>query len=173
MPSQPKYQAKHVYWDAKNKIVRAGFDIEIYRCYGKLKLPPHIWRFDSQHEFKVYLELVRMYGEHRIERQFSVPIFPISCCYARGKSWKVDFALVNPNEPSEILYYIEAKGAFLTEFALTLAAFEQHQYERFERIKIIFPNRLPSKNNVVKSLLKSPFKDNLLTLSELKERALL
>ena len=95
MPKRPKYKAKHVFWDVTNRIVAPDYRIEKYRKKGKLKLPPDIIRFDSQHEFYVYLELCRMYGVGRVARQVKLRIQYPTCCYPNGKHWRVDFGILD------------------------------------------------------------------------------
>ena len=169
MSKTPKFKAKPVFWDSRNKVVRSGIDIEIYRCNGKLKLPEHIWRFDSQHEFKVYLELVRIFGADRIERQYHVDLFFPSKCYPNGKVWRCDFAIDNSPNKDEWTHFVEAKGAFLPEFATTLALVEDKESEVFDNLFIIFNSKPPATNRVIKSLLKTDFKDHLLSLKELEK----
>ena len=169
MPKTPKFKAKPVFWDTKDKVVRSGIDIEIYRCHGKLKLPEHIWRFDSQHEFKVYLELVRIFGADRIKRQHLLTIIPRGKCYPNGKNWKVDYAILSDFEHIEYSHFVEAKGAFLPEFATTLALVEDKEPWAFDNLFVIFNAKPPANNRVIKSLLKTDFKDHLLSLKELEK----
>ena len=143
--------------------------VEKYREGSRLKLPPSIWRFDSQHEFKVYLQLCRMYGKDRIVRQYPIAIVPPSCCYPSGKVWRVDFAIRSGISPYNPMLYLEAKGAFLTEFACVLSALEQYNIRKFYKVRIVFARELLVRNKVVKALLKSDFSKNLITLNELKK----
>ena len=169
MGGKPKFKAKPVFWDSRSRGVRSEHDIEIYRCQGKLKLPEHIWRFDSQHEFKVYLELVRIFGVDRIERQYPLTIIPPGRCYPNGKNWKVDFAITSDEDKYLYTHYVEAKGAFLPELATTLALFEYQDPYDFNDLFVIFNGNPPSSNRVIKSLLKTDFKDHLLSLKELEQ----
>ncbi len=169
MSKTPKFKAKPVFWDTKDKVVRSEIDIEIYRCNGKLKLPEHIWRFDSQHEFKVYLELVRIFGAYRIKRQIPISLLPPRRCYPNGKTWKVDFAIDNGIASNEWTHFVEAKGAFLPEFATTLAILEDKDSWAFDNLFVIFNGKPPATNRVIKSLLKTDFKDHLLSLKELEQ----
>lgn len=164
-----KYSAKHVYWDAKKQVVLNVHDVEIYRCKGKLRLPSHYYRFDSQHEFKVYLELCRMYGESNVERQYPVKILPKGKCYPKGLTWKVDFTVCSKEKGQNLFYNVEAKGLFLPEFGKTLAMLEQCEPVDFKSLRIVFPNKIPTENKVVKALSKSDFASNLLTLKDLKQ----
>ncbi len=169
MPRIPKYKAKYVFWDSRDKVVRSGIDIEIYRCNGKLKLPEHIWRFDSQHEFKVYLELVRIFGVDRIERQYLSTLFLPGKCYPKGKNWKVDFAIKDAEIPGDFSHFVEAKGAFLPEFATTLAILEARNPWFFNELFVVFNSKPPTSSRVIKSLLKTDFKNHLISLKELEQ----
>lgn len=168
MARTPKYKAKAVYWDSRNRTVVNPVLVERYRIEGKLRLPNHIWRFDSTHEFKVYLELVRMYGERRIERQVSIGIIPKCTCYPNGKKWRVDFVITKSRVNKQIYCLVEAKGAFLPEFASVLVNLEKEDIEKFKRTFIVFPGKIPNKNLVVKALLRSFFSKNLITLKDLR-----
>lgn len=169
MPSRQKFRSRYVFWDLNKCTLVNKHDIEIYRCHGKLKLPPYIARFDSQHEFKVYLQLCRLFGADRIIRQYPIDIIPPGCCYPKGKTWRVDFAIIGSKDRESYSYFIEAKGAFLPEFSQTIAFLEAHSISDFEKLKIVFIGKLPEKSKVIKSLLKGKFKDNLLTLNQLKK----
>jgi hypothetical protein len=163
-----KYRAKPVYWNLATKTVVHPSSTEQFRRNNRLQLPDCICRFDSQHEFKVYLELVRMYGASNIVRQYPLEVFPEGYCYPRGKTWKVDFA-IRHNEISNLpSIFLEAKGAFLPEFAYTLAALELNNPDNFDRLYIVFPSKLPDENKVLTNLLKSPIAKQLITFTELQ-----
>jgi hypothetical protein len=168
-PTTQKYRSKAVYWNLITKTVMSLNWMEQYRVNGKLQIPKCIARFDSQHEFKVYLELVRMYGEDSIIRQYPVDICNPCCCYPKGKTWKVDFAI--QFSPTSYLphMFVEAKGAFLPEFATTLAMCEITNPDLFSDLFIVFGNKYPKDSQVLKNLLKSDMKSNLLTFPELKD----
>lgn len=170
MPQKLKYKSRYVYWDLIKQVVIDPQDIELYRHQGRLKLPNHLIRFDSVHEYKVYLQLCRIYGSNRIVRQYQLGILPSCRCHPRGKKWKVDFAIISPRNNDTYCLYVEAKGAFLPEFAHTLACLEVNNTTAFQQTFIVFSNNIPIKNQVVKSLLKTDFKHHLLTLNQLKER---
>lgn len=121
MTTTPKYKAKAVFWHTEWKMVLDKSNLEEYRSKNRLKLPDNVFRFDSQHEFKVYLELCRMYGTDRVIRQYPVEIIPPGYCYPKGKTWKVDFAIKNVGQLPTVFALVEAKGFFLPEFAYTLA----------------------------------------------------
>ena len=165
----PKYRAKHVYWDDLEKHVIGFQDVQQFRIKNRLQLPKHIWRFDSQHEFKVYLELVRMYGKDAIKRQWKVDIYNPSWCYPNGKTWKADFAICFPDSDYNYDFLVEAKGAFTREFAHTLAALENKDQDIFDSLYIVFSLSIPNETRVINSLLNTPFRRRLLTLKNLKK----
>ena len=165
-----KYKAKHVFYDSKTRSVISACSTDIYRVNGKLKLPSHIWRFDSIHEFKVYLELTRMYGVDRIARQHKLEIIPSGCCYPKSKDWRVDFAILNSSRFGGCSHFIEAKGAFLPEFATTLACLEQNNEYAFEKLYLVFPGKPPTTNRVLNSLMKTYFANHIFTLKELQHK---
>ena len=165
-----KYSAKYVYWDTQKQAVRHKSDIELYRARGRLKLPKHVVRFDSHHEFRVYLELCRMYGSKNIIRQVSREIIPAGYCYPKGKKWKIDFALVNNYLDSEIISFIEAKGAITSEFINNLAWVEQFNELVLWQLMIVFPNKIPTNNKVINSLIERGWSKQIITLKELRQR---
>lgn len=171
MRTKLKYGSKPVYWNDIHDRVLSLEEVESYRVNGKLKIPSIISRFDSTHEFLVYQELIRIYGKQRITRQVPLEIVRPSHCYPKGKVWKVDFAiseLVFGSKP--VRSYIEAKGAFLPEFAYVLSALEELRPTDFLKLKIIFSNEIPRSNKVVDALMRSSFSRNIFTLNELKQR---
>ena len=167
MTRRPKYRAVHVYWDSLRLITLERIDVACYRTKSGLKLPKHIWRFDSIHEFRVYLQLVRMYGADRVKRQVAIQVISPCLCYPRGKFWRVDFAITKSITDRDIYCLVEAKGAFLPEFASILVNLEREDKDVFKRTYIVFPSQVPKKNLVVKALLKSFFSKNLITLTYL------
>lgn len=132
------------------------------------KLPQYIRRFDSQHEFKVYLELVRIYGTKHVRNQVSVSLLPPGDCFPRGKNWRVDFAITDAIVDTDVDFYVEAKGIITREFTYTLACLEQHKPEIFNNLYLIFPNAIPTENAVIRNLCKTEFKNRILTLKQLK-----
>lgn len=168
-----KYKAKYVYWDLVKRVVLSPIDIEIYRCNDKLKLPERIVRFDSQHEFKVYLELCRMYASDLIKLQVPVEILPPCNCYPKGKRWRLDFAIINSKNRGVIDFYVEAKGMVHPEFPDNLAMLEINNPYEFEKLYIVFPQRIPNKTKVIKSLRDNGFDDAFMTLNQLKKREII
>lgn len=169
MPKGEKYSAKQVYYCLQTRTVLNSRDVELYRVNGRLKLPSHINRFDSQHEFKVYLELVRIYGVRRILFQVPVRIVPPSLCYPDGKSWRVDFAITKYPDIQTNMFLIEAKGLITSEFAYTLTLLEQNNSESFDKLRIIFSTKIPYRNQIINALAKTDYAKNLFTLKNLKQ----
>lgn len=168
MPTSPKYKAKPVFFDFDNRVVVDPLEIDKLRTEKRLRLPRGLIRFDSQHEFGVYLELCRMYGAERVICQHRVEIYAPGRCYPRGKEWRVDFAITTSERNPVPCAYIEAKGAFLPEFGFTLAALEHLQPEVFDNLHIVFGACVPAHNKIISSLLNSDFNCRLFTLKEMK-----
>lgn len=168
MVATPKYKAKAVYYDSIRRVVIGMDEVENYRVKGRLKLPKHFARFDSQHEFGVYLELCRLYGEDRIIRQYPVEIFPPGLCYPKGRTWRIDFAITHLEYKGVVRHFVEAKGAFLPEFALTLAIVERYQPEVFNMLWLVFSSQIPANSRILVSLANSNYLYRLLTLERLK-----
>lgn len=164
-----KYQSKAVFWDRQRQIVINKLEANKRRQGQGLKLPNHIFRFDSTHEFRVYLELIRMYGDSNVARQYPLQIFPASACYSKGKTWRVDFAVNTPSDSRTFNRFVEAKGLMLPEFRCALASLEQNNPFAFKMLRIVFPKTLPLDNNLVRSLRRSEHRDSLLTLPQLEK----
>ena len=167
--SKSKYRAKHVYWDSIKQVVVTKEAAKVPCRNNTWEMPSHIYRFDSVHEFKVYLELVRMHGAENVLRQHKVSIIKPGVCYPNGKTWRVDFAIRYKQTYNYTHHLVEAKGAFLPEFASVLSRLEDNQNDLFWRTRIIFPGKLPEKNRLVNALLKSDFRKNLISLKELEK----
>jgi hypothetical protein len=164
-----KYQSKAVFWDRNRQIVINKLEADKLRPGEGLKLPSRIIRFDSTHEFKVYLELIRMYGDSNVVRQHPLQIFPKSACYPRGKTWRVDFAILTDSSPYTFSHFVEAKGLMLPEFRCVLASLEQNNREAFNRLTLVFPRAIPLDNNLICSLHRSEHWQHLLALPELEK----
>ena len=163
-----KYTAKHVYWDRSLLRVINSSSLIDSASGSRKKLPENIIRFDSIHEFKVYRELTRMFGAACVDCQVKLNILLPCICYPNGKTWKVDFGVKYFDSVDEYAFYVEAKGVFLPEFGTTLAMLEQFDPDEFDKVRIVFSRAIPKDNRVVKALLKTSFKENLYTLSELE-----
>ena len=164
----PKYKAKVVYWDSKRQITISHENALKWKMENKGKLPKFIYRFESTHEFLVYLELVRMFGAERIVRQHKLHIFPPSACYPHGKVWRVDFAILTLSYGEDFDFYVEAKGLFLPDNRVTLACLEQYNFAAFNRLRIVFTNNIPIEHRLVASINRSDYSRMLLTLPQLK-----
>lgn len=165
-----KYGAKYVFWNNNSRTVISSEDANKLRSGKQNKLPEYIRRFDSRHEFKVYLELVRIYGYRRVRTQVSTSILPKGICFPRGKNWRIDFAITEFNSDYEYCVYVEAKGLITREFVYTLACLEAYKPSIFNNLALVFPNAIPVENSVIKNLNKSYLSDRLLTLKHLKNR---
>ena len=163
MAVKNKYKAKPVYYDLVHNNVVSHLEIESYRIKGKLNTPPWIHRFDSQHEFKVYLKLVDMYEPEAVQLQIPILLFPKSFCHPNGKYWKVDFMVTNPKNLLEVLFYVEAKGIITKEFEFILSVLEHHDPDTFTNLHLVFPNKLPTNNRLLKSIQKTDFSQRIYT----------
>lgn len=164
-----KYKAERVYWDDKKRCVVNYDDLHSYRQYSPKGLPEHLYCFDSRHEFRVWIELCRIYGEHRVLRQHRVEIIHPACCYPKGKVWKVDFAVASCHFPGTIQRYYEAKGYMTNEFCYTLALLENIDPLAFEKLYVVFPQSLPTDKRIIKNLMDSEYSNNLMTLKQLQK----
>lgn len=165
-----KYQAQRVYWDSKKRCVILQPDLCLHESPRSKKLPDYIYSFDSRHEFRVWLELVRIYGEHRVNRQVPVEIIPPCLCYPKGKKWKADFSIIDRFDRYKILNLVEAKGYLTIEFSYILASLELSDPFLFERLLIVFPKKPSTDKRIFQNLSKSEFAQNLLTFNQLKVR---
>lgn len=163
-----KYNAKHVFWNTVNQCVTPVELANSLRSGKQKRLPKYITRFDSQHEFRVYLELIRMYGVERIDTQVPVEIIPPSNCFPSGKKWKVDFGIKDEGFLGIYDHYVEAKGLITREFVYTLGCLEQIDPYAFFDTYLVFTDKIPLKNKIVKNLWKSKAVNNLMTLKQLK-----
>jgi hypothetical protein len=167
MVTTTKYKAKHVYWDLENRTVKSTFELERYRQKNKLALPEHIVRFDSQHEFRVYLELCRIYGTERVVRQHRIRIVPPCYCYPNGKFWRVDFAIKYTASIDGYQLYCEAKGLVTREFEYTLTLLEQNRPLDFVLLHLVFPDTIPKQNKLISTLAKDSFCNQMYTFKDL------
>lgn len=165
-----KYGAKYVFWNRDTQTVISSEYANKLRRGKQNKLPEYIRRFDSQHEFKVYLELARIYGYQRVRTQVAISILPPGICFPRGKSWRIDFAVTEFGDDYEYCVYVEAKGLITREFAYTLACLEAHKPLIFNNLVLVFPKAIPTENSIIKNLSKSYLSNRLITLKQLKNR---
>lgn len=169
MSNMHKYHSKYVFWDKLNQRVINAHEADKLRSGKQDTLPKHIRRFDSLHEFKVYLELIRIYGIQRIKTQVHVNILPRGLCFPRGKTWKVDFAITESDDSHFAYKYVEAKGLITREFIYTLACLETYKPNIFHNLHLVFVRSIPIENNMIKSLTKSHWNNHMLTLKDLQK----
>lgn len=164
-----KYKAKAVFWDRIRQITISREEGEKLKSSTTGKLPKYIFRFDSTHEFLVHRELIRIYGEENVFRQYPLKILPPGLCYPYGKTWKVDFLVINRAKMMQKMLYVEAKGILLPETRLTIGCLERYHRKDFEKLRIVFPNALPLENQLVKTISATARHSMLLTLPQLKK----
>lgn len=168
MPQKRKYRNKPVWWDTNERVVISQKKADSQRGGSNNRLPKHVVRFESTLEFETYLELCRMYPWQRIKLQYRVPIAQAGYLFPKGRTWRVDFAITEGLGTDRIKYFVESKGIWLPEFTYTLALFEQSNPQLFTRLRIVMKDEIPTRRRVVASLYDSNFRDNLLTLDQLK-----
>lgn len=156
-----KYGAKQVYYDWQSDYVLTKEAVEQYRRGKRVNLPFWIHRFDSQHEFRVFNKLKDMYGKDRIQLQIPVRLFSHTLCHKNGKDWKVDFMVTDGNNPLIPLCYVEAKGVMNKEFEFILSVLEQNNPRVFNNLHIVFADKIPSRNQVIKNLLTTNFANRI------------
>lgn len=169
MTEKRKYRNKPVYWDTEKRVTVSRAKAEAKKTYGQFRYPKNVLRFASTLEFNVYLELCRMYGSDNIHCQYPVLIANPGYLYPKGKTWRVDFAIAAVKDSDKITYFVEAKGLWLPEFTYTLSLLEQHDRNKFSRLRIIMGTEIPTERRVVASLYDSAFRNNLLVYEDLKQ----
>jgi hypothetical protein len=128
--------------------------------------------FASRHEFATYKALLPLTEKYRLEIHPTVRIISPNTVttYPKGKVWKVDFRL------SDGLFtkmLIEAKGTITRDFPFTLTLLELNNKELLDKLWLVFPSQVPTNNQTIKNLLRSPMRHRILTLSELKKQVYL
>lgn len=171
MVTANKYKAKSVFYDWQSDTVLSTEEISAYRKHGKLNLPFWIHRFDSQHEFRIFNKLKDMYGKNRIQLQLPILLYDRTTCHPNGKYWKIDFTVTASNNPLQALFYVEAKGVVNKEFEYILSALEQNNPKVFSKLYLVFPDRIPSSNRVIKNLLKTPFQERIYKRTQFNQLA--
>lgn len=159
-----KYHAKQVYYDPLTQEVLPEKKAEEL-VNGKSS---NLFRFDSQHEFNVFKVLERN-TSLAISVHHSIEVIPPNeiTTFADGKKWRVDFAV--KDEQVKGLFYIEAKGILTKDFILTLALLELYHPEIFNRLWLVFPQKIPN-NRVIGRLMKTPFQHRIVTLKNFLPR---
>lgn len=166
--SRNKYNAKIVYWDTITNSVISKDKADSLREGERSRLPSYIVRFDSTLEFEVYLKLLFLYGSDRVHRQVPVELIPKGTCYSTGKPWKVDFGIINPFNNS-YRFYVEAKGRITADFRNTLPILEHTNPEVFKRLILVFGSKVPVRNRVIASLIKSSNYPRIYTLKKFNQ----
>ena len=154
-----KYRAKSLYVSKVNNQV---IELEQVKNYPKNTLV----YFASQHEYLVYLALLKLSKSYSIEHQYNVSIIPPyrGMCFPNGKTWKVDFAVKKDNE---ITMLVEAKGKLSCDFPLILALLELNNLQLFSKLWLVFPVQIP-KNSILKRLQKTSMKQKIITRKQLE-----
>ncbi len=163
-----KYKAAPVYFCSRQNRQLTPNEIKIYKASGNKSDFTDVIRFESQHEYKVYLVLRNSYLFSEISPQYQVEILPPkdSACFPTGKRWQVDF--LAKGQHKEPLMLVEAKGLITRDFPLILAMFENFNQELFSKLWLVF-DRIPKHNQLVKNLLHRQNKPNIpriVTLSQ-------
>lgn len=168
-----KYRAKKVYYNTSNRMMVSQAMIACYRHQGKLKLPSEILCFDSKFEFKVYRTLVDLFGSHAVICQYPIELIPSGQCYPSGKDWKIDFAIKPSLYAQKPSMLIEAKGVLTPGCISNLVTLELTHPEYFNALYLLFERALPTKNRVIRRLLKTDFQHRILLLEQFVEREVL
>ena len=106
-----KYKAQIVYYSPSKDRQLTKNEILAYKSYGINSDFADAIKFDSYHEYKVYLTLRNSYIISEV-----IPHFPIEilskkdklACFPTGKRWAVDF--IARGHHKETLMLVEAKG---------------------------------------------------------------
>lgn len=159
-----KYLAKVVFWDSQRLCTIPKEEADSLREPKRKRLPPHIYRFDSSLEFKVYLQLLKLYKPRRIKRQVAVRLIPPGICHPKGKTWRCDFAITHPCDDTKIIKYVEAKGKITPEFRNHLPILEHTNPSVFRSLIIVFGSRIPKDNRVIANLLNQQKQCQILNL---------
>ena len=72
-----------------------------------------------------------------------------------------DFMISQPNRPSTPMLYVEAKGVINKEFEFILSVLEQNNPIAFHTLYIVFADKIPSSNQVIKNLLTTAFGNHI------------
>lgn len=163
MAAKLKYKSVAVYWDGLKRRVITKDEVEKYRLGNKVRLPLHILYFSSRHEFTVYLELLKVFPSERIIVQYPVEVLPPSACYPRGKTWKIDFAVLSKGEEQKVIALIEAKGCVTVDFAFSIACFEQRNKSWFNKLWLVFDKSSKASHRLIKNLCKTDMRHRIVT----------
>jgi hypothetical protein len=156
-----KYKANPLYFHLQTKQVLTAKD-------AKGLDTSNLLYFASQHEFNVYQALLPLTEQYELKTQSPIEVIKpkLLASYPNGKKWVVDFELKNKDGVTVAL--IEAKGVLLKEFLLVLALLELNNQDFFNKLWLVFPQKLPQSNRVIDSLLKTPMKERLITMQDFR-----
>ena len=168
-----KYKAKPVYFSHRLARQLSVDEIRMHQnrhifLAESAKLGSII-RFDSQLEFKVFQVLNGSSMVSNIISHHQVQIIPKkkSSVFPSGKTWKVDFLVKGHHK--EPLCLVEAKGIIQRDFPFILNLLELNKPELFNRLWIVFNDRVPTSKLLVKNLRKVNF-PRLVTLKEFSQQ---
>ncbi|MDJ0650292.1 MAG: hypothetical protein QNJ60_16485 [Xenococcaceae cyanobacterium MO_188.B19] len=168
-----KYKAHPVYFSHSLGRSLSIDEVEIYESRHILlsdsaKLGTVI-KFDSQLEFKVFQVLNSSSLVSSIIPHHQVKLIPknTSHVFPGGKTWKVDFLVKGQHK--EPLFLVEAKGIIQRDFPFILNLLEQNRPELFNKLWIVFNDKVPTSKLVVKNLRKNRT-PKLVTLREFKNQ---
>lgn len=149
---QTKYYSETVWFSPIRNRQLTINEVKIYRSLGKKSEFADTIRFPSRHEYRVYSVLRNSHLFSEIIPQYKVEIIPPKqlLCFPNGKNWKVDFCVRYQDKP---LMLVEAKGIVTKEFPAILAMLEHYNRELFERLWLVFANKIPQ-THLIKNLQK-------------------
>ncbi len=166
-----KYRAKAVFYSHSLYRALTEHEIKIYQTcvnnpYGV------ITKFDSKLEFKVFQVLQNCPLVSDIIPHHQIRLIPknSSSIFPNGKTWKVDFLVQGKQDKP--LFLVEAKGIISRDFPFLLNLLEQNQPELFNKLWLVFNDKIPTSKLLVKNLRKSKSSLKLVTLKEFQQKLL-
>ena len=151
-----KYKAQAVYHHLEWDRPMNPFELEKFRNLSNKSLKAHnILYFASRFEYRVYQHLVELFGAESVVCQCPVSIYPASKCCPNGKNWTVDFMVRANRERKRSVMFVEAKGMVTNTFMDNLIALEMFNQQVFNCLYVLFESAIPTKNRIIKNLLKS------------------
>ena len=164
-----KYKAKLVYYSPSKNRQLTKNEIQAYKSYGINSGFADAIKFDSYHEYKVYLSLRNSYIISEVIPHPKIEILSKKdklACFPTGKRWAVDF--IARGHHKETLMLVEAKGVITQEFPFILAMLEKYHRELFGKLWLVFPNRIP-KCYLIQNLLRRQNQPNMPRIVTLKQ----
>lgn len=168
-----KYNAKPVYFSHRlgrqlsiDEVESYSFKLTQLRKSNKFGT---VIRFDSKLEFKVYQALFSNPSVSTVIPHCEIELIPknSSRVFPNGKTWKVDFLVKGQHK--EPLFLIEAKGIIQRDFAFILNLLEQNQPQLFNKLWLVFSDKVPTSKLLVRNLKKNKF-PRLVTLREFEQQ---